>query len=240
MDEDLSNIHLLAHHAAQTPKEVLSPAVISPEVFPSNMTPTQPIQFNDPFQQSNTTPLPEDETLGIFDWGLFDTNIGTMDNLLPDTDEILRVMFKTLNHPQTNSLSVDSGEIIPDPTVDDQLCDWNTISIAMNKIDPLETHRLTVNQHLLRTGTISKEDIAWLSPHKVREMVYSFLKHFHRHSPIIHLPTWDISTTPSGLLLSMILLGAVYSDNPEQNAPHAKRIATEARSLIYSLDQVFS
>ena len=240
IDEDLSNIHLLAHHAAQTPKEVLSPTVISPEVFPPNMTPTQPIQFNDPCQQSNTVPLHADETLGIFDWGLFDTNIGTMDNLLPDTDEILRVMFKTLNHPQTNSLAVDSGEIIPDPTVDDQLCDWNTISIAMNKIDPLETHRLTINQHLLRTGTISKEDIAWLSPHKVREMVYCFLKHFHRHSPIIHLPTWDISTTPSGLLLSMILLGAVYSDDPEHNAPHAKRIATEAKSLIYSLDQVFS
>jgi hypothetical protein len=38
----------------------------------------------------------------------------------------------------------------------------------------------------------------------------------------------------------MILLGAVYSDNPERNAPHAKRIATEAKSLIYSLDQVCS
>jgi Fungal specific transcription factor domain len=239
MEEDLSNIHLLAHHAAQTPKEVLSPAVISPEVFPPNIPPTQPIQFSDPFQQDDTIPLPADETLGIFDWSLFDTNIGTMDNLLPDTDEILRVMFKTLNHPQTNSLEVDSGAIIPDPTVDDQLCDWNTISIAMNKIDPLETHRLTINQHLLRTGTISEEDIAWLSPHKVREMVYCFFKHFHRHTPIIHLPTWDISTTPSGLLLSMILLGAVYSDNPEQNAPHAKRIATEAKSLIYSLDPVY-
>lgn len=240
MEEDLSNIHLLAHHAAQTPKEVLSPAVVSPEVFPPTMTPTQPIQFNDPFQQSNTLSLPADENLSIFDWSLFDTNIGTMDNLLPDTDEILRVMFKTLNHPQTNSLDVNSGAIIPDPTVDDQLCDWNTISIAMNKIDPLETHRLTINQHLLRTGTISKEDIAWLSPHKVREMVYCFFKHFHRHTPIIHLPTWDISTTPSGLLLSMILLGAVYSDNPDQNAPHAKRIATEAKSLIYNLDQVCS
>ena len=37
MDEDLTNIHLLAHHAAQTPKEVLSPAVISPEFFPNSM-----------------------------------------------------------------------------------------------------------------------------------------------------------------------------------------------------------
>jgi hypothetical protein len=240
MEDDLSNIHLLAHHAAQTPKEVLSPAVVSPEVFPPNMTPTQPVQFHDPFQQSNTVPLTEDENLGIFDWGLFDTNIGTMDNLLPDTDEILREMFKTLNHPQTNSLQVDSGAIIPDPTVDDQLCDWNSISIAMNKIDPLETHRLTINQHLLRAGTISKEDIAWLSPHTIREMVYCFFKHFHRHTPIIHLPTWDISTTPSGLLLAMILLGAVYSDNPEQNSPPARRIATEAKSLIYSLDQVRS
>lgn len=239
MEDNLSNIHLLAHHAAQTPKEVLSPVVVSPEVFPPTITPQQSIQFHDPFPQNNTVPMSEgDENLGIFDWSLFDTNIGIMDNLLPDTDEILREMFKTLNHPQTNSLDVDSGAIIPDPTVDDQLCDWNSLSIAMTKIDPLETHRLTINQHLLRTGTISKEDIAWLSPHTIREMVFCFFKHFHRHTPIIHLPTWDISTTPSGLLLSMILLGAVYSDNPQRNSPHARRIATEAKSLIYNLDPV--
>jgi hypothetical protein len=238
-DDDLSNIHLLAHHAAQTPKEILSPAIVSPEVFPNSAPTTQPVQFHDPYQQDHTVALASDENLNtMFDWGLFDTNIGTMDNLLPDTDEILREMFKTLNHPQTNSLHVDSGAIIPDATVDEQLCDWNSVSIAMNKIDPLETHRLTINQHLLRSGSVATEDIAWLSPHTVREMVYCYFRHFHRHTPIIHLPTWDIATTPSSLLLAMILLGAVYSDNPERNAPPARRLAVEAKSLIYSLDQV--
>ena len=163
-----------------------------------------------------------------------------MDILLPDTDEILREMFKTLNHPQINSPQVDSGAILPDSTVDEQLCDWNSVSIAMNKIDPLETHRLTINQHLLRSGNVSREDIAWLSPHNVRKMVYCYFRHFHRHTPIVHLPTWDIATTPSSLLLAMILLGAVYSDNPEKNASFARRIAPEAKSLIYNLDQVGS
>ena len=175
-----------------------------------------------------------------FDWESFDTNIGTMDTLLSDTDETLREIFKTLNHPQTNSVQVDSGAIIPDTTVDEQLCDWNSVSIAMNKIDPLETHRLTINQHLLRSGNVSREDVAWLSPHTVRNMVYCFFRHFHRHTPIVHLPTWDIATTPSSLLLAMILLGAVYSDHPEKHAPHARRIAREAKSLVYALDHVFT
>ena len=239
-EEALSNIHLLAHHASQTPKEVLSPAVITPEVFPNSMQAAQAMQFHDPFQNSTSATMTSTESSIPFDWGLFDTNIGSMDNLLPDTDEILREMFKTLNHPQTNSMEVDSGAIIPDPTVDEQLCDWNSVSIAMNKIDPLETHRFTINQHLLRSGNVSREDIAWISPHNVREMVYCFFRHFHRHTPVVHLPTWDIATTPSSLLLAMILLGAVYSDHPEKHLPHARRIAKEAKSLVHHLDQVFS
>src|SRR5436190_21938976 len=41
MDEDLTNIHLLAHHAAQTPKEVLSPAVTLHEFFPNSVATSQ-------------------------------------------------------------------------------------------------------------------------------------------------------------------------------------------------------
>jgi hypothetical protein len=233
--EDLTGIHLLAHHASQTPKEVLSPAVISTDFFPNSTSTSQQMQFLDSFQQDLSATITSNES--VFDWELFDTNIATMDSLLPDSDEILREMFKTLNHPQKSSLKVDSGAILPDSTVDEQLCDWNSVSIAMNKIDPLETHRLTINQHLLRSGNVSKEDIAWLSPHTVRGMLYCYFRHFHRHTPIIHLPTWDIATTPSSLLLAMILLGAIYSDNPERNAPPARRLASEAMTLIYILDQ---
>lgn len=234
VDDDLSNIHLLAHHASQTPKEILSPA-ISPENFGSSIPRT--LQFQDPFQHDTSAPMTSPESLSLFDWGLFDTNFGTMDSLLPDTDEILQEMFKTLNHPQTNTFEVDSGGIIADETVDEHLSDWNSVSIAMNRIDPLETHRLTINQHLLRSG-VSREDVGWLSPSNVREFLYCYFRHFHRHTPILHLPTWDIATTPSSLLLAMILLGAVYSDNPEINGPRARRIAPEVTSLTYNLDQV--
>ena len=171
-----------------------------------------------------------------FDWTLFNTNIGAMDNLLPDVDGILCQMFKTLNHPQKSPPVADSAAIIPDATVDKHLFDWNSISIAMSRIDPLEAHRLTINQHLLHSGSVLREDVAWLTPHNVREMVYCYFRHFHRHTPIIHLPTWDIATTPSSLLLAMILLGAMYSDNSETNGLHARRIAPEAKALIYKLD----
>jgi hypothetical protein len=240
-EEDLSGIHLLAHHASQTPKEVSSPAVISPEFFPNNVTAAQSMQFPDPFQTDSSSTMTTTD-VAPFDWGLFDLNIGNIDSmhdLLPDTDEILREMFKTLNHPQTGSLAVEHDTILPDTTVDDHLCDWSSLSIPLNRIDPLETHRLTINQHLLRTGNISAEDIAWLSPHTIRETLYCYFRHFHRHTPIIHVPTWDISSTTSSLLLSMILIGAVYTDNPK-NVPHAWRIAREVKGFIYKLDPVYS
>jgi hypothetical protein len=91
----------------------------------------------------------------------------------------------------------------------------------------------------MRTGTISAEDIAWLNPPTVREMLYCYFRHVHRHIPIIHVPTWDIASTPSSLLLSMILIGAAYSDNPK-NIPHAWRIAREAKSLMHKLDPASS
>ena len=43
-------------------------------------------------------------------------------------------------------------------------------------------------------------------------------------------------TTTSSLLLAMILLGAVYSDDPARHGPPARRIAPEAASLTYALD----
>lgn len=237
LEEDLANIHLLAHHAAQTPKEVLSPVIMPSETFPNAISASQAMQFQDPFQQNNSAPSVASEIIP-FDWTLFNTNIGAMDNLLPDVDGILCQMFKTLNHPQKSPPVADSAAIIPDATVDKHLFDWNSISIAMSRIDPLEAHRLTINQHLLHSGSVLREDVAWLTPHNVREMVYCYFRHFHRHTPIIHLPTWDIATTPSSLLLAMILLGAMYSDNSEQNGLHARRIAPEAKALIYKLDSV--
>src|SRR5262245_40941410 len=51
-EEDLTNIHLLAHHASQTPKEeILSPAAISQHNFPSSAASSQSVPFQEPFQR---------------------------------------------------------------------------------------------------------------------------------------------------------------------------------------------
>jgi hypothetical protein len=52
------------------------------------------------------------------------------------------------------------------------------------------------------------------------ENVQHFVKlygNFHSHWPLIHFPTFNIDSTSSGLLMTMICIGAVYSDRIDQD-----------------------
>ena len=231
-EDDMNEVHFAVQNHSQTPPESTS-TTRSPGVPTSD---SHLYQFHESF--------PNDATISVppwpFDWSLFDTNFGTMDPL-PDTDEVFGEIFQQLTYPKMGTVETDNGTgIIADPTVDPYVTNWNPMLIALDKIDPLETHRFTINQHLLRSGTVAREDIEWLSPQNVREFICCYFRHFHRHAPLLHLPTWDIATTPSSQLLAMILLGAVYSDDRAKNRPHACRILPEATSLVYALDPVHS
>ena len=230
-EDDLNEVHFSVHYDPQTPPESTSTAR-SPAAPTSN---AHLYQFHGPFPSESVTSMPP----WPFDWGLFDANFGTI-NPLPDTDEVFGEIFQQLTYPKMGSVEVDiSTGIIADPTVDSYVTSWNPMLVALDKIDPLETHRFTINQHLLRSGTISREDIEWLSPQNVREFICCYFRHFHRHAPLLHLPTWDIATTPSSQLLAMILLGAVYSDDRAKDRPHACRILPEAVTLTYAQDHVY-
>jgi len=108
---------------------------------------------------------------------------------LPDTDEVFGEIFQQLTYPKMGRVETDNGTgIIADPTVDPYVTNWNPMLIALDKIDPLEAHRFTINQYLLRSGTVAREDIEWVSPQNVREFICCYFRHFHRHA----------STSPTG------------------------------------------
>lgn len=50
-----------------------------------------------------------------------------------------------------------------------------------------------------------------LTAENLRHFVDQY-RHFHAHWPMLHLPTFDMSTTNNGLLLVIVCIGAVYSD----------------------------
>jgi hypothetical protein len=153
------------------------------------------------------------------------------DQLLPDLNPLLHDLFDALNRPRPN--------------------DWSSISncslhrllsttspIDLTRIDPLESHRLTITDHLSRSSQLQREDISWFTPTNLRRGLIAYFRHCHRHLPIIHLPTWDIASIPSSLVLVQVLLGSLYVSDPSTNALRARRILPDAFSLLFKLDEV--
>jgi hypothetical protein len=88
--------------------------------------------------------------------------------------------------------------------------------------------------------SISNRD-ASVKPYLFSDNIKHFLEHFtsfHGHFPIIHMPTFRITEANDGLLLSMICIGAVYSDriSPSQVRDMIDLVQSvlEANLKIYS------
>ena len=154
------------------------------------------------------------------------------DQLLPDMDSLLHDLFSALNRPRPNDWSSTSSyslhRLLSAPT-----------PVGLSRIDPLESHRLTIIDHLWHSSEFPREEIGWFTLTNIRHGLIAFFRHCHRHLPIIHLPTWDIATIPSSLVLVQALVGSVYLSNASANALRARRIISDAFSLIFRLDEVY-
>lgn len=154
------------------------------------------------------------------------------DGLLPDMTSMLHDLFSTLNRPQPSDWTSSTGHCslhrlfsTPNP-------------VALSRIDPLEAHRLTIINHLAHSPYVQPQDLPWFTLTNLRHSLIAFFRHCHRHLPIIHLPTWDIATIPSSLVLVQAMMGSVYMPNPSENALRARRLITDAFSLIFAVDDV--
>lgn len=52
----------------------------------------------------------------------------------------------------------------------------------------------------------------WITPYHVQNFIESFCANFQTHFPVLHIPTFDFSSSYYGLALAVICHGAVYSD----------------------------
>lgn len=82
------------------------------------------------------------------------------------------------------------------------------------------------------------QGLTLLEPGSVQKYVTLYFREWHQHSPVIHKATFDPNYVPLPLLLTMVLIGALYSSSRE-NTDKARDMLFLAEKLAYS-DPVFN
>ena len=75
------------------------------------------------------------------------------------------------------------------------------------------------------------------TPSRTKKLVDLYFEFWHPHCPILHQPSFDIETVPIALLIPVTLMGAMYSQNDQENNT-AKLLMDLAELYVYSLDDL--
>jgi hypothetical protein len=75
------------------------------------------------------------------------------------------------------------------------------------------------------------------TPSKITKLVDLYFEFWHPHCPIIHHPSFSIDTSPIPLLISISLMGAMYSQ-ADREVHTAKVLLDVAELVIYSVDDL--
>ena len=151
-----------------------------------------------------------------------DCNIGTEDfsNLQDISPEIFTPDSQSLNSEQ------DDGQHVPLPP-----------GMCLLQISPLEAHRHGILRYLRSLGQCTRKREEWLCLDNMSRFLKSYFSCFHQHTPLLHLPFWSITTTSTRLLFPMILMGAMYSGDLEQNGRESRGLCKVAESFAWDSDQ---
>ena len=72
-------------------------------------------------------------------------------------------------------------------------------------------------------------------PSKIEKSINCYFEFWHQHCPMVHRPSFNIDTAPVPLLISMTLMGAMYSQT-DHEVSSAKVALDLAELFIYGLD----
>ena len=84
--------------------------------------------------------------------------------------------------------------------------------ITLAQVDPLEARCAHIRE-ICQRGDFAVPQVSanFLIASLVRDNIALFSKYFAAHTPIVHLPSFDISTVSSFLLFSMVSIGAAFT-----------------------------
>lgn len=168
--------------------------------------------------------------LDPLDWGLFENSLMTyQDHGLNTT---------ITSGPPYHGISFSGIGIshfekdLPETTLDLNL----PVGIDMMQISPLEAHRIQILQCLEESGQDRRRLEHWLSLENMTLFIRSYFAFFHQHTPLIHLPFWNVATASTPLIFSIILMGAMYSGHLNSHSSDDRQLCHLARSFAWKSD----
>ena len=106
--------------------------------------------------------------------------------------------------------------LVPDCTIDQAVHATPSpfsIGLKMHQIDAVEGKCIEI-RHLLesvQTGIPLEPILTHINRDRLVRLVQSYASHYHPVQPIIHLPTFAVTSTPASLLLAIMLVGGCYT-----------------------------
>ncbi|KAK5494670.1 hypothetical protein LTR55_003057 [Exophiala xenobiotica] len=141
-------------------------------------------------------------------------------------------------------LGIDHEQGITAETGDSDMAQEGTIptdampeGMCLVQLDPWAAHRGSILEQLRTTGKLTADQISWLSCANMKLFLGSFFRYLHRHTPFIHCPTWNISTARTHLILSMMLVGAMYAGDLKVNGPKVRELRDLAEQYAWRIDE---
>lgn len=108
--------------------------------------------------------------------------------------------------------------------------------MSLMQISPLEAHCSHILQYLREASQGSRRWDHWFSMDNMSRFLRSYFESFHQHTPLLHLPFWNISITSTRLIFAMALMGAIYSGDLKGNSSDATRLCHMAQAFAWSSD----
>lgn len=108
--------------------------------------------------------------------------------------------------------------------------------MSLMQISPLDAHRLQILKFLQESNQGSRRWDQWLSLDNMSLFLRSYFKSFHQHTPLLHLPFWNITATSTRLIFAMILMGAMYSGDLKSNGSEALQLSKMAQTFAWTSD----
>ncbi|KAL6351890.1 hypothetical protein LRP88_14702 [Fusarium phalaenopsidis] len=139
--------------------------------------------------------------LDLLDYGILDSSLMMLDDRGPTGS------VTTVSANETGTTPPDHDERRGTVTHD------LPKGMRLMRISPLDAHRTQLLQYLQESPLGQRRWDRWLSTENMSRYLNAYFSFFHRHTPLLHLPSWNISTTSTRLLFSMLLMGAMYSED---------------------------
>jgi hypothetical protein len=139
--------------------------------------------------------------------------------------------------------SVSGNQVAPDALEDyfHPSLQPSSTNMLDSKLDPVEHHRNKIIEHL-RAHTkppTQRHCIRWLERDNFQILLKTYFNRHHRHTPIIHLATFNVVTCPTSLIFAIALVAASYIPRLGLRTNDTQTLAETAYSLALHSDEVW-